>query len=594
LSIRPAHLLRLGLPAALAAGALVTVTSSSGSAAEPRVYRPPSTIHHISAQPAFESNAVMVKFKAKTTTSARRAAAAKYGATVADSSASSNVVTITGKLPATELLKKVKADPAVELASLNYTRHISSVPNDEYYGTDQKNYFNTIRMPQAWDLSKSTGTGTVAVLDTGVDAGHPDLAGHLLPGFNAVSSTRPTPVDDNGHGTMTLGIIAAAANNGIGVAGVGWNAKAMPVKVLDANGDGYDVDIVQGLDWAVAHGTKVVNMSFGGTADNPVLHDAIKRAYAAGVTMSVAAGNDGNDTLQYPGSYPEVLAVAATDAGGKLTDFSSYGDWVDIAAPGVDILSTGVRSMTPPDYVPYWYCTGTSCSAPIVTGVAAMMKNKYPTYTPAQIMQLLKALARDAGPRGTDPYYGAGILDAYAALGGKWTTDFPVAAADSDDQPARSTQVATLPASIPQTNTIEGDVDWYEVHSDTARNLKVTVTGPSFDCAFSSNFGPRVDVYNGDLLSLAHAVTPYPTTPIDPTTGCNMPTQLIATVNANAEAGSTYIAVRNDNGSRDTRAYTLDISAEGAGSTPTGRHTRCGTCCPRICPPRPQCRYSRR
>ena len=560
MSFRPAHLLRAGVPAALIAATLVTLTGSSGSAAQPAPYRPPFAAHHDAAKAEFEPNSVMVKFKPKATTTARKAAVSKFGAT-AEQSVSSRVVTLTGKQSAAELLKQAKADPTVELASLNYKRRISAVPNDIYYNTDQKAYLNTVRVPQAWDLSKSTGGQIVAVLDTGADLTHPDLAGRLVPGFNILSPNHQ-PVDDNGHGTMTLGIIAASANNSAGVAGVGWAAKAMPVKVLDADGSGFDDAIARGIDWAVAHGAKVINMSLGGPGDNAVLHDAVKRAYAAGVVVIAAAGNDGTDVLQFPASYPEAIAVAATNAGGVLTDFSSYGDWVDIAAPGRDILSTGSRALTPPGYEPYWYCTGTSCSAPIVAGVAALMKNKYPTLTPALVAQRLKVLSRDAGPRGTDPYYGAGILDAYAALGGKWTTDFPAGAADGNDQPARATHLTT-PALISSTIGVEGDVDWYEIHSEAVTPLKIVLNGPAFDCAYSSNFGPHLDVYDRDLQPLAHQVYPYPTTQIDPDTGCPEPASLVVLVNVSAQTGSTFIAVRNDNGSRDTRPYTLRVTVEG-------------------------------
>ncbi|MER7250516.1 S8 family serine peptidase [Kribbella sp. NPDC000426] len=566
MSLRPAHLLRLGLPAALVAGSLIVLTGSSGSAAQPAPYRPPFTAHP-SAKAEFEPNAVLVKFKPKATTAARRAAVSKAGGSTQDSVAS-NVVKIEGDLSAPDLLKKMKADPNVELASLNYKRYISAVPNDEYYNTDQKTYLGTARVPQAWDLSKTTGSQIVAVLDTGVDAGHPDLVGHLVTGYNATSPNRG-PIDDNGHGTMTLGIIAAAANNGIGVAGVGWNVKAMPVKVLDANGGGYDVDIAEGIDWAAAHGAKVINMSLGGPGDNPVLHDAVKRAIAKGVTVVVAAGNSGTDELQYPAAYPEAIAVAATNAGGVLTDFSSYGDWVDVAAPGWNILSTGPRNLTPPEYAPYWYCTGTSCSAPIVTGIAALVKNKWPSFTPAQVAQRLEVLARDAGPRGIDPCYGHGIVDAYAALGGRFAADFPVNPEDGNDQPARATKV-TVPATVSAPIGVEGEVDWYQVASDTDRNLKVSVTGPVFSCAYSVNFGPRIAVYNSDLLPVGSAVNSYPSTPTDPATGCPQATTLTASTIVSAAAGTTFIAVRNDNGSRDTRKYTMTVSAEGTASAPSG------------------------
>ncbi|GAB2675459.1 S8 family serine peptidase [Kribbella swartbergensis] len=543
------------------------MTGSSGSAAEPRPYRPPFTAHHNTAKAEFEPNAVMVKFKKKATISARKAAVSKVGAT-AEQSVTSSVVRLTGKLSAPELLKKVKADPTVELASLNYKRRISAVPNDEWYGPDQASYLNTVRVPQAWDVSKSTGNQIVAVLDTGVDAGHPDLVGRLVPGYNAVSSTRPNPVDDNGHGTMTLGIIAAAANNGIGVAGVGWSAKAMPVKVLASDGTGYDADIAEGIDWAVAHGAKVINMSLGGPGDNEVLRASIQNAVNSNVTLIAAAGNDGSNVPHFPAAYPHVIAVGATNAGGALTSFSSYGEWVDIAAPGWDILSPGPRSMTPSGYLPYWYCTGTSCSAPIVAGVAALVKNKWPTFSNTEIATRLKVLARDAGPRGTDPYYGAGILDAYATLGGKWATDFPVNPADGNDQPARATKLtvtASTPATVSAPISVEGEVDWYAVDSAAARNLRVSLTGALFDeDQFPANIGPEVQVYGPDLKSAALAANPFPNE-LDPGTGGPKWQKLTADTDVSAEAGTSYIAVRNTNGSRDTRPYTLTVSEGGTG-----------------------------
>nr|WP_238351188.1 S8 family serine peptidase [Kribbella shirazensis] len=548
-------MLRLGLPAALVASSLVVLTGSSGSAAQPKPYYPKFNGHR-SAAAEFEPNTVVVKFKPKATSSARKAAVSKHGATAEDPVAA-NVVKLKSDVPAPDLLKKLKADPAVELASLNYKRYMSATPNDDYYATDQRSSLSTVRVPEAWDLTKSTGNQIVAVLDTGVDAGHPDLVGHLVPGYNAVSSTRPNPVDDNGHGTMTLGIIAAGANNGIGVAGVGWNVKAMPVKVLDSNGAGYDADIAEGIDWAVAHGAKVINMSLGGPGDNAVLHDAVKRAYAKGVVVVVAAGNDGNDVVQYPAAYPEAIAVGATNAGGALTSFSSYGDWVDVAAPGWNLLSTGSRALTPPEYEPYWYCTGTSCSAPVVTGIAALVKNKWPTLTAAQVAQRLKVLARDAGPRGIDPYFGHGIVDAYAALGGRWTTDFPMNPPDGNDEPSRAVHLTTS-SSLTQIST-EGEVDWYKWTATTADKLVVSAKGSEFNCIYSSNFGPQIDVYDGNLRSLAHASAPYPTTPVDPDTGCQEPDFPTATVKVPMTGSVIYIAVRNANGSRDTRRYSLSV-----------------------------------
>ncbi|HZX02650.1 S8 family serine peptidase [Kribbella sp.] len=555
--VRPVQLLRWGLPAALVAGSLVALTGSSGSAAEPGPYRPGFARHSASvADP--EPNAVLVKFKRKATASARKAAASKFGGTAEE--ASGDVVKLTGDLPARDLLKKVEADPAVELASLSYRRQVAAVPNDPYFASTQQAYLNTVRVPQAWDVSKSTGNQIVAVLDTGIDAGHPDLAGHLVAGYNAVSTTRPNPVDDNGHGTMVAGIIAAAANNGAGVAGVGWSSKVMPVKVAGSNGLANDLDLVEGIDWAVAHGATVLNISIANPGDNTVLHDAIKRAVAKGVVVVAASGNDGSNVAQYPAAYPEVIAVAATTASGVLTDFSSYGDWVDIAAPGWDIVTTGARNLS---QSPYWLCSGTSCAAPIVAGVAALVKNKWPGLTPAQLAARLKAYSRDAGPRGTDPYFGAGMLDAYAALGGRWAADFPMSSIDLNDSPERA---IPLSSSISTTISTEGETDWYEVVSSAARNLSVSLTGPEFNGdKYPLNFGLRIDLYDGNLKSLASAVTPYPGN--DPATGRPKWGPLTAATKVSVPAGSTFIAVRNANGSRDTRPYTLNVEDTDTGAT---------------------------
>ncbi|MEV0291636.1 MULTISPECIES: S8 family serine peptidase [unclassified Kribbella] len=558
---RPARLLRLAVPAtvaaALVAAGLVAVTGSSGTAAtsaEPPVlkakFRPDTA-----TGPAYEAKSVVVKFKPKATTSARKAALAKVKATP-DVSVTADVVTVTGEVPAADLLKKVKADPAVELASLNYIRRKSATPNDWLYANYQR-YLPTVRVNQAWDLTKSAGTQVVAVLDTGVDAGHPDLAGHLLPGYNTFNTALP-PTDGEGHGTAVTGIIAAGTGNGLGIAGVAWNAKVRPVKVLSDQGSGSDANLINGINWAVKNGARVINMSLGGEGDNPILHTAIKNAVANGVVLVASAGNSGSPALNYPAAYPEVLSVGATNTGGVLTSFSTYGDTVDIAAPGYDITSLAPRAQTPPGYEPYWIgLAGTSFSAPIVAGVAALVRNKWPSYTPAQVMARLKATARDAGPRGTDPYYGAGILDAYYALGGKWTTDFAQGVADKNDQPARAGELIAGVA-VSSTIGVEGDVDWYKIPAAGAHQVRIDVTGARFDSgAYAQNFGPVVSAYDNDLKPLAFVQKPEP--PVD-SDGYEIPQPLTASTYATLPAETVYISVRNANGSRDSRPYSLKVT----------------------------------
>jgi serine protease len=302
-------------------------------------------------------------------------------------------------------------------------------------------------------------------------------------------------------------------------------------------------------------------MSLGGEGDNPILHTAIQNAVAKGVVLVAAAGNTGTSDPHYPAAYPEVLSVGATNWYGAKTYFSTYGDSVDIAAPGFNLTSTAPRAQTPSGFDPYYMgLSGTSFSSPIVAGVAALVRNKWPTFTPAQVMARLKTTTRDAGPRGIDPYYGAGILDAYQALGGKWTTDFPVARNDRNDLPGWASALET---SVSSTFAVEGDVDWYAVWSTSARNIKLSLTGPEFDVDFPVNIGPRIEVYDENLKPLATAVNAVPADP-------DVPAPLTAIADVSVAAGATYIAVRNDNGARDTRPYTLSLSEGGAGGTGTG------------------------
>ncbi|UAB96204.1 VCBS repeat-containing protein [Dactylosporangium vinaceum] len=452
-------------------------------------------------------------------------------------------VKTTGAAP--DLLRELRKDPAVASVSLDYKRTASTTPNDPGYTQGLQNYLNTVRLPQAWDRSMGGADQVIAVVDSGVDGQHPDLSGRVLAGYNAITNANigaGVNSDDYGHGTMVAGIAAAGTNNGVGVAGAAWNARVLPVKVLDNNGNGYDSDIAEGIIWAADHGAKVINLSLGGPGDAQVLHDAVTYATNKGALLVVAAGNDGNSTVQYPAAYPEVLAVAATDGAGKVTDFSTYGDWVDVAAPGFGIVSTGV----PQGANEYFIGDGTSFAAPIVSGVAALMRTNNPALTPAQLIATIKGTARDAGPRGLDPYYGAGVLDAYAATGGAWTTEFTQPSAgpnEPNDVPARATAFTGSTTGI---IGVEGDVDWYRFDSTGVRSVTVKVTPPAFNPDLGQNFDPVLAVYDKDLKLVGTADSADPT--------------VAEKLDFVMGAGSYYIAVRSYNGAADTRPYTLALT----------------------------------
>jgi type VII secretion-associated serine protease mycosin len=540
----------------MVAATLVAVTGSSGTAdvsAQPRPFRAQTVLEKPVGGPEYEAKSVLVKFKRKATTSARKAALAKVRGT-SNVAVTEDTVTVTGDLSAPELLKKVKADPAVELASLNFIRHKLATPNDPLYANYQK-YLPTVRVNQAWDLSKSAGSQTIAVLDTGVDAGHPDLAGHLLPGYNLFNTALP-PNDGDGHGTAAAGIIAAGTGNGVGIAGVAWDAKIRPVKVLDDNGNGSDGKLVMGINWAVKVGARVINMSLGSEQPSSVLQDAIQNAVAKGVLVVAAAGDTGTAEFpQYPAAYPEVLSVGATDGNGVLTSFSSTGPTIDIAAPGFGITSTAPRALTPAGSSPYFIeLAGTSFAAPIVAGVAALVRNKWPSLTPAQVIARLKSTARDAGPRGTDVYYGAGVLDAYHALGGSWAPDFAPGIPDTDDEPARATAIEVGRGAVGNIGT-EGDVDWYRIQSSFQNHICIQVHGPVYDSSlYAQNFGAALAIYDSALKPLAYRENRYP----EVSYGDQSPGPKGVGFGLDIPAGTTYFSVRNYNGSRDSRTYSIE------------------------------------
>lgn len=219
-------------------------------------------------------------------------------------------------------------------------------------------------LPSAW--SKSRGEGVrVAVLDTGCDLDHPDLAPNLIGGVNFVNPGRD-PSDDNGHGTHVAGIIAAE-NNQIGMVGVAPQSKVMPVKVLDRNGNGNLVDVAKGIRWAADNGADLICMSLG--SPNPVqeVRKAIQYAQARGVVCFVAAGNSGvTKRVFYPADYPETIAIGSIDENMNRSSFSNTGQNLDFMAPGGKIFST-----VPDDW--YAVLSGTSMAAPFATGVGALL-----------------------------------------------------------------------------------------------------------------------------------------------------------------------------------------------------------------------------
>jgi subtilisin len=255
----------------------------------------------------------------------------------------------------------------------------------------------------------------VAVLDTGIDTNHPDLMSNYKGGYDFVDDDN-NPTDDNGHGTHVSGIIAAVAGNGIGVIGVAPKAYLYAVKVCDAQGFGSLIRIIEGIEWAVDNGMKIISMSVGGIIHSFAEEYACQRAYDSGLLLVAAAGNEWGGPVTYPARFPSVIAVSATCSNDSLAEFSSRGEKVELAAPGHAINSTmptyAVYLNNNPNQnysMNYDRMSGTSMACPHVTGTAALVWFRYPSMTNVEVRQRLRIQAEDLG----EPLkYGYGLVDA--------------------------------------------------------------------------------------------------------------------------------------------------------------------------------------
>ncbi|MHC4475592.1 MAG: S8 family serine peptidase [Planctomycetota bacterium] len=322
-----------------------------------------------------------------------------------------------------EAVAAYNADSDVEYAEFNYIVSIDSIPNDPLYAMQWS--LNKIDAPEAWDLQTGSLDTIIAVVDTGVDYSHRDLddnmwtdgSGHY--GYDFINNDND-PIDDHGHGTHCAGIIAAEGNNGFDIAGICWNARIMALKFLGANGSGSGADAVEAFYYAVENAADVTSNSWGGGGYMESMQEAINYAYTQGVVMLAAAGNNGMDGLFYPARYDNMISVAATDSSDKKAYFSNYGDWVDLSAPGVGILSlraTGTSMGNPYDS----YTTsasGTSMACPHVAGVMALLISKTPGASVQSVTTRVLQTTDDISAQNPDyeDLLGTGRLNAYKAV----------------------------------------------------------------------------------------------------------------------------------------------------------------------------------
>jgi thermitase len=387
------------------------------------------------ARPAFDQSTILVKFAvpAKAAAIVRSLGDRPLGLTL-------NGVEVVGLDRGEKVQAKVaryRALKTVLYAEPNFiargqlTDGKLSPPNDPQFGSQWA--WGKIQAVDGWSAypgSYSAGdAATLAIVDTGVDSHHPDLLdGRILTalGANCVtpsgSCSSSSALDDNGHGTHVAGIAAAATNNGVGVAGTAYESRVIPVKVLDSSSQGSYAAIANGILWASQHGARVINLSLGGSSASTTLCDAVTEAIAGGAVVVASAGNGSTSAANYPAACPGAVGVAATDSSDNAASFSNYGSPdVFLSAPGASVYSTYLSGS-------YTTMSGTSMSAPFVTGVAALLLGQQPALTVTDVKAILAQSSDKIGTGyGADPYgtcagctwssaFGYGRLNLYRAL----------------------------------------------------------------------------------------------------------------------------------------------------------------------------------
>ncbi len=375
-----------------------------------------------------------------------------------------HVVKARDRAAAGAALRAALADPAVLAAAADRRLHVDAT-NDTYrslqWGLD------TVAAETAWPYTTGTGV-VVGVVDTGVDGTHPDLAGQVLAGADLVAGTGDGRVDPDGHGTHVAGIVAAVANNNLGVAGAAPGVKILPVRVLDSSGSGWTSDIANGITYAADHGAAVINLSLGGSDDDPAVAAAVSYAQSRDVVVVAAAGNDAEactatvttdcgNPVEYPAGDPGVLAVAAVDSALAPASFSEHGAQVSLAAPGVKIASTYPGAS-------YIYMSGTSMASPFVAASAALVRAARPALDAKSTAAALLDTATDLGAPGRDDYTGAGLVNPRAAIcfGGCPQVSTAITGV------AQSSKTAGTPVTLSGSGPPNGRVELYYRDATTA------------------------------------------------------------------------------------------------------------------------------
>lgn len=426
---------------------------------------PPSQQHHHIGEEELQSSPfsleddtpymagrLLVQFAPGTSEEEKAEIHTRLGAEVVDAIPALGIQILQVPEEATSMVFAYQAEPAVTFAEPDYIAKIAGWPDgpvlsatalttvgegltmqpDDPLYPDMWNLAK-IQADRGWDITVGSSSVTIAVIDTGADASHPDLQGKLIAGRDFVNND-DDPADDQGHGTHVAGTAAAATNNNVGIAGMAWDVKVMPVKALSSAGAGAHSWIANGIVWATDNGADVINMSLGGPYTSATMQQAVNYAWEQGSVVIAAAGNGRTSNPTYPAAYENAMGVSASTQSDERASFSNYGNYVSVASPGVSIMST-TRGGN------YQAWSGTSMATPHVAGLAALIKSIHPDWTNAQIRETLEETAIDLGTPGWDPIFGWGRIDAYEALNSDAPDPAPTATATATPTPRSPTAV---------------------------------------------------------------------------------------------------------------------------------------------------------
>ena len=325
-----------------------------------------------------------------------------------------------------DFLIQVRKAPSVEAAEVNPVLRSQTVSPDDPI-LDEQWGLKAIHAPEAWEVTQGDPSIVIAVVDSGIDSDHPDLVPNLVPGYNFISDTANAD-DDLGHGTQVAGIIAAKSNNGLGISGVAPGCKMMPLKVLDANGEGTAADVAEAIIYAADNGCRVINLSLGTYAWSEALKEAVEYALSSNCVAVASAGNNAGDTPCFPAAYPSVISVTAVDYSSKPCFFSNRGMFIDVAAPGFDVHTTEMGGG-------YKAVKGTSPAAAHVAGLAALLISSDHDISGGSVRAVVSATAADLSAAGWDSETGKGLVDCSAAIHERKTSEYDVGIARLDALP---------------------------------------------------------------------------------------------------------------------------------------------------------------